>query len=133
MNEAVNQIAFADIILLNKIDLVSEEELQHARRLVRSINVTADLVECQLNSGAAGEEGSGAAGPAPAARLPAWDRLMGINSFSIERALQVRACGGGSVWALGVCVRVGGGGGWGGGCRLPRATASPRPHPSRPR
>lgn len=35
VNEAVNQIAFADVILLNKIDLVSEEQLQHARDLVR--------------------------------------------------------------------------------------------------
>lgn len=76
VNEAVNQIAFADIILLNKIDLVSEEELQKARDLVRSINITADLIEVHLN----------ADNPRV---LPSWDRLMGINSFSIERALQV--------------------------------------------
>lgn len=79
VNEAVNQIAFADIILLNKIDLVSAEELQKARELVRSINVTADLVEVQLN----------AEDPEKAQGLPSWDALMGINSFSIERALQV--------------------------------------------
>jgi len=78
VNEAVNQIAFADIILLNKIDLVSPKELQKARDLVRSINVTADLIEVQLN--AEGELVDS---------LPSWDRLMGINSFSIERALQV--------------------------------------------
>jgi G3E family GTPase len=77
VNEAVNQIAFADVVLLNKIDLVSPAELQAARDLVRSINVTADVLEVQLNGAAA--EGS----------VPAWDRLMGINSFSIERALQV--------------------------------------------
>ena len=76
VNEAVNQIAFADIILLNKLDLVSPEQLQKARDLVRSINVTADLIEVQL---------SGDGAPA----LPCWDRLMGINSFSIERALKV--------------------------------------------
>ncbi|GAB4819489.1 hypothetical protein N2152v2_006535 [Parachlorella kessleri] len=76
VHEAVNQIAFADVILLNKIDLVTEEQLQHARDLVRSINVTAELIECSLN-GATAEE------------LPTWDTLMGINSFSIERALQV--------------------------------------------
>ena len=35
VHEAVNQIAFADVILLNKIDLVTEEQLQHARDLVR--------------------------------------------------------------------------------------------------
>ena len=76
VNEAVNQIAFADIILLNKIDLVSPEELQKARQLVRSINVTADVIEVQLSGGEFDE-------------LPKWDRLLGINSFSVERALKV--------------------------------------------
>ena len=76
MNEAVNQIAFADIILLNKTDLVTQEDLDAVRHLVRSINVTADLIECQLNS----EDED---------HLPKSERLMGINSFSIERALQV--------------------------------------------
>lgn len=76
VNEAVNQIAFADIILLNKIDLVTPEELQKARELVRSINVTADLIEVQLSGEGAPE-------------MPCWDRLMGINSFSLERALKV--------------------------------------------
>ncbi len=79
VNEAVNQIAFADIILLNKIDLVSPEELQKARELVRSINVTADVIEVSLKSDH----------DATSEDLPHWDRLMGINSFSIERALKV--------------------------------------------
>jgi hypothetical protein len=83
VNEAVNQIAFADIVLLNKIDRVSAEELQAARDLVRSINVTADVIEVAL----AGGDGTAAG------QQPGWDRLMGINSFSIERALQVgRMC-----------------------------------------
>ena len=47
-HEAVNQIAFADTILLNKIDLVTPEELQTARDIVRSVNMTANLIECQL-------------------------------------------------------------------------------------
>lgn len=58
VNEAVNQIAFADIILLNKIDLVSPEELQ-----------------VRLAAGRAGRQGGAAAaaagGNAPAAAL-AW-------------------------------------------------------------
>ena len=48
LDEAVNQIAFADTILLNKIDLVTPEELQTARDIVRSVNMTANLIECQL-------------------------------------------------------------------------------------
>ena len=118
MDEAVNQIAFADTILLNKIDLVTPEELQTARDIVRSVNMTANLIECQLadpppmvfekggeKGGEAGsaadatpaEEGAAAAVPAAAAanggssggNKPAWEQLMDVNSFSIERALQV--------------------------------------------
>jgi G3E family GTPase len=96
VNEAVNQIAFADIILLNKIDLVTPEELQAARDLVRSINVTADVIEVSLANcpcdDLEGHDQSGAKalpGAANPVEQPGWDRLMGINSFSIERALQV--------------------------------------------
>ncbi|MEN3931134.1 GTP-binding protein [Microvirga sp. W0021] len=41
--EAKNQIAFADVILLNKIDLVSDEELQNVERMIRAINPYAKL------------------------------------------------------------------------------------------
>ncbi len=76
MDEAANQIAFADTILLNKIDLVSPEDLVKAREMVRAVNMTANLMECQLS------------GNDEQAR-PSWDTLMNVNSFSIERALQV--------------------------------------------
>lgn len=76
MDEAANQIAFADTILLNKIDLVSPEDLSKAREMVRAVNMTAHLMECQLS----GENGES---------KPTWDMLMNVNSFSIERALQV--------------------------------------------
>lgn len=36
--EAKNQIAFADVILLNKVDLVSPEELQQVEARIRAIN-----------------------------------------------------------------------------------------------
>lgn len=76
VDEAVNQIAFADTILLNKIDLVTPEELAKTRELIRSINVTANIIETQLNN-------------PECPSLPNWDSLMNVNSFSIERALQV--------------------------------------------
>jgi G3E family GTPase len=40
-HEAVEQIAFADVILLNKIDLVSAGELAKVEKRLRSINATA--------------------------------------------------------------------------------------------
>ena len=44
-HEAEEQIAFADVILLNKTDLVSEQELEEVRQRVRSINGQARLHE----------------------------------------------------------------------------------------
>lgn len=74
INEALQQIAFSDLILLNKIDLVTEEEKAEVLKVVKKINSTARLVQCQLND--------------PASR-PSIDSLLGINSFSINRALEV--------------------------------------------
>ncbi len=41
--EAKNQIAFADVIILNKVDLVTEEELAAVEARIRSINPAAKL------------------------------------------------------------------------------------------
>ncbi|XP_033636780.1 COBW domain-containing protein 1-like [Asterias rubens] len=45
INEAVRQVALADLILLNKTDLVCKEELSDVNRQIRSINSIAKLVE----------------------------------------------------------------------------------------
>ncbi|MFK7901994.1 MAG: GTP-binding protein [Nitratireductor sp.] len=45
--EAEDQIAFADVILLNKTDLVSEEELAKVERVIRQINSSAKLFKTQ--------------------------------------------------------------------------------------
>ena len=46
-HEAEEQIAFADVILLNKTDLVTEQELEEVRQRVRTINGQARLHETQ--------------------------------------------------------------------------------------
>ena len=58
VNEAVAQVAFADRLLLNKIDLVSEEELTRIEARLRSVNQFAPIqrskqskvsIECVLD------------------------------------------------------------------------------------
>ena len=43
--EAEDQVAFADVILLNKVDLVSAEELKQVHREIRAINPYARVIE----------------------------------------------------------------------------------------
>lgn len=45
VNEAVQQIAFADKVLLNKVDLVSGGELADVRRRIQTINKSARIIE----------------------------------------------------------------------------------------
>lgn len=47
VNEATRQVALADMILINKTDLVSEEELNNLRTTIRSINGLGKVLETQ--------------------------------------------------------------------------------------
>ncbi|GLC70762.1 hypothetical protein PLESTF_001030600 [Pleodorina starrii] len=74
VNEAVQQIAFADLILLNKVDLVVEEEAKkQVVTAIKSINNSARIIECQLNQ----ETGR-----------PPMDLLLFNNLFSVNRVLE---------------------------------------------
>lgn len=49
-NEAEEQVAFADRVLLNKIDLVSEEDLVRIESRIRAINQFAPIERCQQST-----------------------------------------------------------------------------------
>jgi G3E family GTPase len=48
-NEALEQLAFADRVLVNKIDLVSEDELLLVEKQIQSINAGASIVRTQMS------------------------------------------------------------------------------------
>uniref|UniRef100_A0A7N5K1M3 Putative COBW domain-containing protein 7 n=1 Tax=Ailuropoda melanoleuca TaxID=9646 RepID=A0A7N5K1M3_AILME len=50
INEASRQVALADIIIINKTDLVSEEDLSKLRTAIRSINGLGKILETQRSS-----------------------------------------------------------------------------------
>jgi G3E family GTPase len=68
--EAKNQIAFADVILLNKTDLVSPEELREVKARIHAINPYAKLHETVNCS------------------VPL-DAVLGRNAFDLDRILEV--------------------------------------------
>uniref|UniRef100_A0A7S1B3K8 CobW C-terminal domain-containing protein n=1 Tax=Corethron hystrix TaxID=216773 RepID=A0A7S1B3K8_9STRA len=68
VNEAQQQVAFADRILLNKIDLVTEEEKKHIYSRLRKINKFARVIETERS------------------RAPL-DKILKVNSFSMEGIL----------------------------------------------
>ena len=65
----VEQIEFADVIVLNKIDDASPGQLDVARKIVRSLNPAADMVETNF------------------ARAP-FERILNTGRFDFERAQQ---------------------------------------------
>jgi G3E family GTPase len=68
--EAAEQIAFADIILLNKADLVSPTELALVERRIRRLNPTARLIRTTRCD-------------APL------DQLLGVGAFDLQRILSL--------------------------------------------
>lgn len=69
-DEAQEQIAFADVILLNKTDLVTPENLEELEKRIRSMNAMAKIYRTR-NS----ELGM--------------DALLGVKAFDLERALEI--------------------------------------------
>ena len=69
-NEALEQIAFADRILVNKTDPVSEEEVAVVESHVRSINASASLVRTHMSK-------------------VDLDWILNVGAFNLERVLEV--------------------------------------------
>ncbi|MDP3690674.1 zinc metallochaperone GTPase ZigA [Bradyrhizobium sp.] len=65
----VEQIEFADVVVLNKIDDASADQLQAARKIIRALNPGADIVETSFCN-------------AP------FDRILNTGRFDFERAQQ---------------------------------------------
>jgi len=69
-NEAVEQVAFADRILLNKTDLVESDELPKIEERLKKINPSAFVYQCQQS------------------KVDPKD-LISINAFSLEKTLEM--------------------------------------------
>jgi G3E family GTPase len=68
--EAKNQIAFADVILINKTDLVSREELNEVEARIRAINPYAKIHRTER------------------AQIPL-DEVLGRHAFDLDRILDI--------------------------------------------
>jgi len=68
VNEAVQQVAFADKILINKIDLVNKRELKNVESNIRSINKYARIIHCQFQKTA-----------------PPMDEILSLGAFDLNR------------------------------------------------
>jgi G3E family GTPase len=68
-HEAEEQIAFADVILLNKTDLVSKDELKRVEGMIRGINRFAKIVHTER------------------CKVPL-DQVLGLGSFDLDEILK---------------------------------------------
>ena len=82
--ETATQVAFADVIVLNKADLVTHEELDALEQRVRGMNSLARVVR---------------ADPVERASVP-MGAVLGIGGFDLARALEykLQACGKMPAW-----------------------------------
>lgn len=69
-DEAQEQIAFADVILLNKTDLVTSEELAELESKIKGMNGMAKIYRTQNSE-------------------LAMDALLGVQAFNLDRALEI--------------------------------------------
>ena len=69
-NEAVEQVAFADRLLLNKTDLVTEADLERVEARLRSINKFAPIARCSHSEVSV-------------------DSVLGIRGFDLKRMLEM--------------------------------------------
>ncbi len=69
-DEAREQIAFADVILLNKIDLVTEEELNQLEARIRSMNRAAKIYRTKNT-------------------VVEMDKILNVGGFDLDRAMEV--------------------------------------------
>jgi len=70
LNEPAEQVAFADLVLLNKTDLVDEAALERIERRIRGINGTAKILRTKN------------------ADAPI-DKVLNVGAFDLQRALAV--------------------------------------------
>lgn len=69
-NEAHEQVAFADVLVLNKTDLVSSNELENIKNKLKAINVHAPIIETEFS------------------RAPI-DKLINIKAFDLDKTLEM--------------------------------------------
>jgi G3E family GTPase len=69
-HEAQEQIAFADVILLNKTDLVQGAELEDVTRVIRQVNKLAEIIPTEKSA-------------------VALDRILGRGAFDLNRILEI--------------------------------------------
>lgn len=69
-HEAQEQVAFADVLLLNKTDLVQEEELTQLEQRLHAMNQTAKIYRTQQSQ-------------------IDIDRILGISAFDLDKKLEI--------------------------------------------
>ncbi len=69
-NEALEQLAFADRVVINKIDLVDEAQLAEVERRVREVNAVADISRAEHGK-------------------VDLDEILGVRAFDLDRVVEM--------------------------------------------